>query len=96
MKEKYKVGQTVYYSLEDYDTGNPVIYSGKIESISIDKVLEYKGKTIKSKFYHLDNGIGVQENAMYTIEELFKMKEHLEHLLNTYQKKELLTIKEGD
>lgn len=85
-----KIGDEVYYSVEDYDTGNDVIYKAKIVNIIKEDI--HLGDTILKDciFYKLDNGTGVQRNACYTIDELFQLKERLEELLDTTNIYELL------
>ena len=88
-KEKYPIGTEVYYSIEDYDTGESIIHKGKITKIFYND-LNLNGKTIHSKFYEINNGWSMQENCFYTINELFKMKERLEYLQNELSKEKLI------
>ena len=92
-EEKYPVGTTVYYTWDDYDTGEPVIYSGTITKITM-QTINLKDKKFKAKFYQLDNGIGMMYNSFYTIEELFQLKERLETRMNEYRK-DLLLAEDG-
>lgn len=93
-KEKYPVGTTVYYTLDDYDTGEPVIYSGKIVKIT-NQTLNLNGKKFPAKFYQLDSGLGMIYNSFYTIEELFQLKEKLELTMNEFLKDKLLSQEGG-
>lgn len=76
-----KIGDKVYYSLEDYDTGEDFIYEGVVKDIYLQDI-DIGGKNIELKMYKVADGLAMQRNAFYTIEELFKMKERLEFLLN--------------
>lgn len=77
--EKYPIGTTVYYSVEDYDTGKECIYEGKITNIYY-KDLELNDTKVHMKLYAIGDGLSMQCNAFYTLEELFQLKERLEYL----------------
>lgn len=88
-KEKYPIGTRVYYSLDNWDDNGMSIYSGVIEDIKIQD-LKVGDKSFKVKFYYLDNGMGLQRNAFYTIDELFQLKERLEQNMQSVEKEILL------
>lgn len=87
--ERYPIGTTVYYTLDDYFTGEPIIYSGTITDITVQD-LYLNNKHLKCKFYKLDNGIGLMKNSFYTLHELFQLKERLEVTMNEFRKDKLL------
>lgn len=83
-----RVGDEVFYSLEDYDTGEDIIYKGKITKIFMQDVTfiyANSGKETKTKkyirLYQVADGLAMQRNAFYTIDELFKMREKLEEII---------------
>lgn len=80
-KKKLKIGDEVFYSLEDYNTGEDVIYKGTVKEIKNHK-LKIKDKEIDIIFYDTGTGIGCERKSLYTLEELFEMKNRLEYLLN--------------
>lgn len=98
-KEKYPVGTEVYYSLEDYNTGEDIIYKGKVRKIYYTD-LELNDKTFHLKMYEVRKGLGMQSNSFYTLEELFKLKTRLEETYHDLTKDALLIDKqvyrEGD
>lgn len=85
-----KVGDEVYYTYEDYKTGDDVIYKSKIKKI-VKQDITLGNKVLKDKiFYWLESGIVLMRNACYTIEELFEMKERLEEIKNAFEIEKLL------
>ena len=84
-EEKYPIGTEVYYSLEDYDTGGEAIYKGKITDI-YDHEVNLLNVKHKMKIYKIDNKIGMQYNAFYTLEELIKMADRLKYLTKEIDK----------
>lgn len=84
-----KIGDEVYYTWEDLNTGEDLIYKGTIVDI-IKKPIKINDIELNHTFYMLDDGMGVQRNCCYTIEELFELKNRLEFLKNTVDIKELL------
>lgn len=88
-EEKYPIGTEVYYSLDDYETGEPIIYKGKITKIYYTD-LDVADTTLHLKMYEVNEGLGMQCNAFYTIEELFALKERLEQTYSELSKDKLL------
>lgn len=80
MKEP-EIGDVVAYTLEIYDTGEDVIYTGVIQDIFFQTIQIGKIKR-NIKLYKVNDGLAMQRNAFYTMDELFNMKEKLEKLLN--------------
>lgn len=84
-KEKYPVGTKVYYSSEDYNTGEDVIYEGEVQDIYYH-TLNLGGKELNMKLYKINDGLSMQCNAFYTLEELMSMANRLQYLLNEFDK----------
>lgn len=80
-KKEPEIGDVVAYSLEVYDTGEDVIYTGVIQDIFFQTIQIGKVKR-NIKLYKVNDGLAMQRNAFYTMDELFNMKERLEKLLN--------------
>lgn len=74
-REPLEVGSKVYYKLEDYNTGEDVIYEGTVRKIYTAPlpVKDKDGKNKMSTFYEVAEGLGCQRNAIYTIKDLFKI-----------------------
>lgn len=77
--EKYPIGTEVYFTMEDYNSGDEIIYKGVVSDIFYHK-LKLKDVTLNMKLYRVGDGIAMQCNAFYTLEELFQMKERLIYL----------------
>lgn len=89
--EKYPIGTKIYYSLEDYDTGEPVIYKTKVKTIFIKNIqIPITKKEMKVKIYEMEDGMGMTKNAFYTLQELFDMKDRLEMNINSCDKETIL------
>lgn len=84
-EEKYPIGTEVYYQLEDYDTGEDLIYKGKITDIYNHEV-NLLNKKHKMKIYKINDQIGMQRNAFYTLEELMAMANRLQYLTKEIDK----------
>lgn len=104
-EEKYPVGTEVYYSLDDFDSGEPVIYKGVIKAIHRNDIKlgphpkDPKGMpTIlkDAKFYEVNDGLSLMCNAFYTLDELFELKDRLELLMHETNKQRLLNMKEEE
>lgn len=85
-KQELQIGDKVYYSLEDYDSGEEIIYEGYICGINANHNIKIGNIDITSTFYELSdtpngdsNGIGMQRNCLYTINDLFKIKNAYEY-----------------
>lgn len=95
MKDKeLPLGTTVYYSLEDYTSGDEIIYSSTITEI-YDKELKFpNGTTLPIHFYRLDDGLSLQRCSFYTLPELFQLKDRLQFIQNNIRgdKNEYSTI----
>lgn len=85
-KQELQIGDKVYYSLEDYDSGEEVIYEGYICNINADHNIKLGNIDITSTFYEISdrpngesNGIGMQRDCLYTIKDLFKIKNAYEY-----------------
>lgn len=89
MEEKYPIGTEVYYSLEDYNTGEDIIYKGIVQNIEIKKV-NLLDKEYEMKMYMLDTRMGMQCNAFYTLKELYDMAERLRYIKQIYDKDKIL------
>lgn len=92
-KEKYPIGTEVYYTLEDYDTGEDIIYKGKVRRIYYTD-FELNEHKFHLKMYEVNKGLGMQSNNFYTIQELFKLKQRLEETYQDLAKDALLIDKE--
>ena len=79
-KEELHVGDKVFYSLEDMNTGEDVIYEGIVNEINNHVLLKVGDKEIETTFYYLGKGLGMQRNALYTLKDLFKIKEWAEEV----------------
>lgn len=89
--EKYPIGTEVYYSLDDWDTGEPVIYKTKVKAIVMKDIkIPITEKEMKVKIYQMENGWGMSKNSFYTLKELFDMKERLEINVNSFDKEIML------
>lgn len=88
-EERYPIGTEVYYSLEDYETGEDIIYKGTITKIYYTD-LDVADTTLHLKMYEVNEGLGMQCNAFYTIEELFALKNRLEQTYLELSKDKLI------
>lgn len=79
-----KIGDKVYYSIEDYNTGTEIIYEGAISKI-YDTTIKIKDKDLTMTLYQVADGLSMQRNAFYTLPELFDLKSRLEYLHNNLQ-----------
>lgn len=73
------LGTTVYYSIEDYDSGDEVIYEGKITKI-YDAPLQLQDTTINIHLYQVADGLSMQRGSFYTLPELFQFKDRIQYL----------------
>jgi len=87
--EKYPIGTEVYYSLEDYDSGEDIIYKGTISKIDYHD-FKIKDNSYHMKMYQVNKGLGMQCNAFYTLEELYKMANRLQYLTKEYYKEKAI------
>lgn len=81
--EEPTINTTVYYELEDQD-GNPTYYTSTIKSIH-QHPLTLLDTTIHPTFYYVDDTLGLQRNAFYTLPELFHIKDNYQLLTSTLQ-----------
>lgn len=79
-KEELHIGDKVFYSLEDMNTGEDVIYEGEVLSINNHVLLKIGDKEIETTFYYVSEGLGMQRNSLYTLKDLFKIKEWAEEV----------------
>ena len=88
-KEKYPVGTKVYYSSEDYNTGEDIIYEGEVQDIYYH-TLNLGGKELNMKLYKVNDGLSMQCNAFYTLDELMSMAQRLQYLVDEIDKEKVL------
>lgn len=87
-RENLKIGDKIYYGIEDYNTGEDVIYEGYIIGFSDDQTLKIDDKRIKlGRFYNISDKpdgemiIGMQRNCLYTIKDLWNIKNKYEEMM---------------
>lgn len=75
-----KIGDRVFYSVEDYNTGKDIIYEGYVIGFNDNQTLKLGSENINlSRFYNISDKpdgemiVGLQRNCFYTIDDLFKM-----------------------
>lgn len=109
MKEELNIGDRVFYTMEDYDTGEDIIYEGYVVSFD-DDVSLYIGndrddKIKLGRFYNIsdkkdgDMIVGMQRDCLYTIKDLFNIKDRLTEIsskLTGYDDKLMSFIKGSD
>lgn len=85
-RQELHIGDRVFYSLEDYASGEEIIYEGYICNINTDHNIKLGNIDITATFYEVSDkpngdpiGIGMQRNCLYTINDLFKIKDTYEY-----------------
>lgn len=85
-RQELRIGDEVFYTLEDYESGEEIIHKGYIREINADHNIRLGSIDITSTFYELSDspngdpiGIGMQRNNLYTIQDLFKIKNAYEY-----------------
>lgn len=84
-EEKYPIGTKVYFNSDIDDTGEVVIRQGTILSIS-DHDINIMGKIRTKKMYKISEGLFMQRNSFYTLEELMLMANRLQYLTKEIDK----------
>lgn len=95
-----KIGDHVYYRIEDYDTGDKVLYEGYVIGTT-DHTIKLKGEDVDlGKFYNISDKpdgemiMGLQRNRFYTIEDLFNKVDKYEDYENLkYEKVKIAFVK---
>lgn len=83
LPEEVTINTPVYYELED-SYGNPTYYTSTIKSIN-QQPLTLLDTTIHPTFYYVQDGLGLQRNAFYTLPQLFHIKDNYQLLTSTLQ-----------
>ena len=79
-RQELHIGDEVFYSIEDFNTKEDVIYRGVVSSINNHVLLKVGDKEIETTFYTVNEGIGMQRNSLYTLKDLFRIKEWAEEV----------------
>lgn len=97
-----KIGDRVFYSAEDYNTGKDIIYEGYVIGFNDNQTLKLGNENIKlGRFYNIsdkpdgDMVVGLQRNCFYTIDDLFKMANKQKELDNLKDKSIKIDIVKG-
>ena len=87
-REELRLGDEVYYSMEDYSTGEDIIYKGYVVGMNDNQTLKLKDKTIKlGVFYEISDRpygeviVGMQRNCLCTIKDLWDIKNKYEEMM---------------
>lgn len=85
-RSELKIGDRVFYSMEDYESGEDIVYEGYVHSIHENHRLEIGNMDLCMTFYEVSDrpggeprGIGMQRNCLYTLKELFEIKDAYEY-----------------
>lgn len=102
VREEVKIGDHIYYAMEDYNTGEDVIYEGYVIGFNDNQTLKLDDKVMNlGRFYNVSdipNGemiVGLQRNCFYTINDLFKIANKQEELNNLKDKSIKIDIVKG-
>lgn len=92
MKE-LNIGDKIYYTTEDRRTGKDIINEGYIVAFDDNQKLFVGDRYLKlSRFYNISNEVdgeveaSLQRNLIYTIEDLFEIKNKYEENLRNLEK----------
>lgn len=97
-RSELRIGDRVFYTLEDYESGKDMVYEGYIHSIHEDHKIEIGNMDLNITFYEVSDrpggeprGIGMQRNCLYTLDDLFEIKDKYE-----YQQRRLESDNSGE